>query len=67
MKKETILLTSYGSSGLATSLAIITVLSNDMTNMENAAKGFLVAALLGVFGISSFFVGLCYPLSKQRK
>ncbi len=63
MNKKNILRFSLGSFVLATLLGIFVALSihGDEESAKTSARVTAVASLLGVLGISSFFVGLAYP------
>ncbi len=63
MKKK-VLLSSAGSSILATILSIIGILLpkvHDEASLLDAGRLFALAGVFGVLGIALFFVGLAFP------
>lgn len=62
--KQKILLSSAGSSVVATILAIIGTLMpkvHDAETLVDAGRFFALAGIFGVLGIALFFVGLAFP------
>lgn len=62
--KQKILLSSAGSSVLATLLSIVGILlpkAHDAETLLDAGRFFALAGVFGVLGIALFFVGLAYP------
>lgn len=62
--KQKILLSSAGSSILATLLSIVGILMPKVHNAESlldAGRFFALAGVFGVLGIALFFVGFAFP------